>query len=74
MSNNDMTWLQRVETMKSILDYLPDAKGVQRCKYICMLDELLDEIRNDGLIMEEKINDFEKLYKEGPSIQNGTEI
>ena len=71
--NENVNPLNRIEMIKTMLDKVVDSTGRMRCSYICAIDEFLDRLRDDVLIMEEKINDFEKLYKEGPGIQNGTE-
>lgn len=64
---DDMNWLQRMEAMKGILNSLSDATGTARCKYIAVLDELLNQLRNDCLIMEEKLKDFELNQNSGDS-------
>lgn len=52
---NDIKPLDRIEMIKTMLDNVVDSSGRKKCNYICAIDEFLDRLRDDILIMEEKI-------------------
>lgn len=55
----NMTSLQKIDMICSLLDKLTDAQGRSKCGYIYIISEFVDKLREDVLIMEEKLKDLE---------------
>ena len=68
MDQKQMNPLERIDIMGSVLDKLSDAQGRIKCGYICVLSDYLDALKQDFLIMSEKLKDAEQ------NNQNGIEI
>lgn len=59
MNPKDMKPLEKIDVMGNVLDKLSDAQGRIKCGYIYVLDDILTNLKNDILIMEAKLKDFE---------------
>jgi hypothetical protein len=57
---DNISTLDCITTMESILDQLVDAKGRDKCGLICVAADIAKRLRNDVLILEEKVKDKEK--------------
>jgi len=60
METNQMNLLNKIDTIEGILGNLVRAEGLEKCKCITIIDELLNQAKSDALIMEAKLADFEK--------------
>lgn len=49
--------LDKIDSMCNVLDKLADAQGRTKCGYIWVLTDLVEQLRSDILIMEDKIKD-----------------
>ena len=58
------TTLQRIDMCLNFLDRLTDVQGRAKCGYIYILDDFLNAIKNDVLILEEKLKDKEVAQNE----------
>ena len=56
---DEMSTLDRIDTCAGFLDKLVDAQGRAKAGYIYILNEFLTKIREDVLVMEEKLKDKE---------------
>lgn len=56
----NLSTLEKINMADNVLDQLIDAKGRNKCANICVLGELLNLLKNDVLILEEKVKDKEK--------------
>ena len=54
-----LSTLEKVVTASKLLDQLTESKGREKCAQICVLGDLLDLLRKDVLILEEKVKDQE---------------
>ena len=57
--NENMSSLERIDVIGGLLDKLVDAQGRLKAGYIAVIDDFLNHIKEDILIMEEKIKDYE---------------
>lgn len=60
----NLSTLEKLETAMTMLDKLADAQGRAKCGYIYILNEFLTEVRNEVLILEEKLKDATKKESE----------
>lgn len=59
--NEKLSTVNKIENALEALDRLAEnPKGRARCGYIWILSEILEELKNDVLILEEKIKMEEK--------------
>lgn len=54
-----LTSIQKLDTIGNLLDKLTDAQGRAKCGYIYIINEFVNELRNEVLVMEEKLKDLE---------------
>ena len=54
-----LTSIQKLDTIGNLLDKLTDAQGRAKCGYIYIINEFVNELRNELLVMEEKLKDLE---------------
>ncbi len=54
---NNMSTLDRLDAVQSMLDKLADSHGRVRCGYIYIIDDFVNRIREDVLVMQEKLKD-----------------
>lgn len=54
-----LTSIQKLDTIGNLLDKLTDAQGRAKCGYIYIINEFINELRNEVLVMEEKLKDLE---------------
>ena len=59
MDPKNMSALDKITMSQNMLDKLTDAQGRAKCGYIYIINEFLTELRNDVLVMQERIKDFE---------------
>lgn len=52
----NLTTMQKIETVKNLLDKLADAHGRAKCAYIYVIDEFINGIQNDVAALEKKVN------------------
>ena len=52
-----LSTLEKVDAASRVLDQLTESKGRDKCAQICVLGDLLDLIRKDVLVLEEKAKD-----------------
>jgi hypothetical protein len=57
MKMNDMSTLDRIDAIQSLLDKLADAQGRAKCGYIYIIDDFMNRIREDVLVMQEQLKD-----------------
>lgn len=53
----NLTSLEKIEVAAKTLELLAESKGRQKCAHICVLGDLIDLLRKDILVMEEKLKD-----------------
>lgn len=58
--DNNMTSLEKMDAIGNLLDKLTDAQGRAKCGFIYIINEFVNDIRNDYLIMEQQLNDKKK--------------
>jgi len=56
---DNMSTVERIDTIGSLLDKLTDAQGRAKCGYIYIINEFLNKIREDVIILEDKIKNPE---------------
>jgi hypothetical protein len=64
-----LSTLERITTLENIVDQLVEAKGREKCGLICVAGDLLKLLRNDVLILEEKVKD-----KNPPASETGVQL
>ena len=50
---------QKISGIEAILNNLAGANGIVKCQLICAADEFLKSLRNDFLIMEDKLRNMQ---------------
>ena len=65
----NMTTLDRIDTIRKCLDNLVEAQGRAKAGYIYVIDDFLNRVRDDVLIMEEKLKDAKPQEKPEISIE-----
>ena len=72
-----LTTLERISMLDNLLDQLAEAKGRERCGIICVMADAIKSIRNDVLILEEKVKDQEPQpevkFEIVPNVEEGKE-
>lgn len=58
--NTDIAPSDRVDMIKTMLNKLVDSTGVEKCNYVCAIDDFLNRLREDVVIMEQRIQDLEE--------------
>ena len=60
MEIDKLNALQCIQAGENILDKLADAQGRAKCGYIYVLSELFNKLKQETLIMEERIRESQK--------------
>ena len=70
----EMSTLEKLKTMDSLLNQLIESKGRERCAQICVMGDLIDLLRKDVLILEDKVKSYEQTAEEKPAENDGKEV
>ena len=77
MDNENMTPLDKITALETTLDRISDSTGRAKAGYVWVMTEILQNLRKDILIMEEKLNDKEEpeitIEESAEENQNGEE-
>lgn len=78
MNTEDMTALEKISALENTLDRIADSTGRSKAGYVWVMTEILSKLKNDILIMEEKLKDKEEpeitIEPVVEEIQNGTDL
>ena len=70
----NMSTLEKIDTVETMLDKLTDAQGRAKCGYIYIINEFVTSIKEDVLVLEAKVKDIENMPRIDVDLnQNGEE-
>ena len=65
MNPSEMSALEKLDALRIMLDNLSNANGIEKCGYIVFAADMVNKLKEDVLIMEDKL----KNYQKGPIVK-----
>lgn len=59
MAEQNMTALQKIDAINAVLDKLVDAHGRAKAGYIWAITDIVENLRTDVIVMEDRIKDLQ---------------